>query len=124
MAKITAVSRVEIAALDLEQAAIAWRQNFDLTPLAAATRDEVRLTLGGVEIRLLPGSAPGAAGPASEPGMRALWLEADDVAALAQRLDAAGVARQPIRIEQGRRVLEIDPVAAGNVALFIFDQKG
>ncbi|HLJ43072.1 MAG TPA: hypothetical protein VKT12_02550, partial [Candidatus Binataceae bacterium] len=68
-------------------------------------------------------AAAAAAIAAAGEGLAALWLEAEDVGAVAAALKAAGIAHPPPKIDEGRRVLALDPKIANQVSLFIFDRK-
>ena len=70
----------------------------------------------------LPSPPPPTIAAAGE-GLAALWLEAEDVGAVAAALKEAGIAVPPPKIDKGRRVLALDPKIANQVPLFIFDRK-
>jgi len=114
------LDRLDIATSDLKDAAATYRRNFGFevreSPGGGAT-----IAIGDAEIRLTPlaNLAPG-----SPEGMAALWLEAEDVEQVAEALHKAGIQSTPIRKEDRRRILAIDPKLANQVPLFIFDRKG
>ncbi len=123
MALLKRLDTLEVATADLADAVRVYRQNFgfDLQPGSAA--DSVTLKVGGAEIRLVAGAAAVGATGSSGEGLSGLWLEAEDVGQVAAALKRAGIEPPPPRIDQGRRVLALDPRIANQVPLYIFDRK-
>ena len=119
------LDRLDIATADLDDAAATYRRNFGFdmrrSTGAGAAAMTMTISIGDAEIRLVP-LASLASG--SGEGMAALWLEAEDVEQVAEALRKAGIESAPIRKEDRRRILAIDPKAANQVPLFIFDRKG
>jgi catechol 2,3-dioxygenase-like lactoylglutathione lyase family enzyme len=116
--------RLEIITSDLRDAARVYRDNFGLAVQPAASPDEAAISLGDAEIRLRAGVPVAAMLAAAGEGLGAVWLEADDVDQVAAALRTAGVAFAPLRREDDRRVLAVEPAAAQMVPLYIFDRKG
>lgn len=119
------LDRLDIATSDLDDAAATYRRNFGFEVrrssgggVSAAT---MTISIGDAEIRLEPLAS---LAPGSGEGMAALWLEAEDVEQVAEAVRKAGIKSAPIRNEDRRRILAIDPKAANQVPLFIFDRRG
>jgi Glyoxalase/Bleomycin resistance protein/Dioxygenase superfamily len=123
MSMIKRLDRVDVATADLAGAAETWRNNFGFAVAKSADGESVSVKIGGAEIRLAAGPGVAAQIEKSGEGMIALWLEADDVDVIAAALRRAGIEPGAIRREGGRRVLVIDPKAAHQVPLFIFDRR-
>lgn len=123
VALLKRLDTLEVATADLADAVRVYRQNFgfDLQPGSAA--DSATLKVGGAEIRLVAGAAAAAAIALSGEGLSGLWLEAEDIGQVAAALKRAGIEPPPPRIDQGRRVLALDPRIANQVPLYIFDRK-
>jgi Glyoxalase/Bleomycin resistance protein/Dioxygenase superfamily len=121
--------RLDVATADLADAAAIYERNFGFVvrresgPAGSDGSDDALVTVGDTEIRLRSGAAAAGFIAANGEGLAAVWLEADDVDAVAAALDRAGLARRPVRREAGRRILEVDPKAANMVALLIFDRR-
>ncbi|MFI5353801.1 MAG: VOC family protein [Candidatus Binatales bacterium] len=120
------LDRLDIATSDLDDAAATYRRNFGFEVRQSSTGGGVSaatmtISIGDAEIRLEPLAS---LAPGSGEGMAALWLEAEDVEQIAGALRKAGIQLAPIRNEDRRRILAIDPKAANQVPLFIFDRKG
>jgi predicted enzyme related to lactoylglutathione lyase len=115
-------AQLDIATLDLADAAATYQKNFGFT-VTASEAGEATINLAGAQLRLRSG--PGVADLISSAGegLAALWLEAEDVDRIADELHQAGVAASPIRSDGGRRILQVDPKSANMVPLFIFDCK-
>jgi hypothetical protein len=117
--------RLDIATANLDDAAATYRRNFGFevrrSSGGGASATTMTISIGDAEIRLesLASLAPGSA-----EGMAALWLEAEDIEQVAEALRKAGIEPAPIRIEDRRRVLAINPKSANQVPLFIFDRRG
>ena len=117
------LDHLEVATTDLADAASVYERNFDLKVTRSADGAAASIRIGDSEIRLVSG------GPAAEiianscDGMFALWLEAADVESVAAALRKSGVDPGPIKKEQGRRILTVEPRHANQVPLFIFDRK-
>jgi predicted enzyme related to lactoylglutathione lyase len=115
--------RLEIATSDLEDAVSIYRKNFDFTVQRGANGEEATIELGDSQIRLRAGAAVAEILSQSGEGLAAIWLEADDVDQVVEKLKSANIAAGPIRIEDGRRILAVDPAGANMVPLFIFDRR-
>ena len=120
---IKRLDMLEVAATNLEEAGALYQRNFGFAVRHIEGSDEAFITIGDAQIRLRSGVGAEAALKATGEGLAALWLEADDVEAIAAALDGVGLAHRPIRREGGRRVLEVDAAAANMVPLFIFDHR-
>jgi predicted enzyme related to lactoylglutathione lyase len=123
VAIVKRLDRLDVATSDLTDAAQVYERNFGFSVRRAPGSDEAIVAVGGSEIWLRTGAAVAEMLAAAGEGLAALWLEADDVERVAEAFDRAGLAHQPIRNEDGRRVLAVDPKAANMVPLFIFDRK-
>jgi len=118
------LDRLDIATSDLEDAAATYRRNFGFEvrrSSAVGAAATMTISIGDAEIRLEPLAS---LAPGSGEGMAALWLEAEDVEQVAEAVRKAGIKSAPIRNEDRRRILAIDPKAANQVPLFIFDRRG
>ncbi len=115
--------RLDIATSDLDDAAAIYRRNFGFLVRREAASDEAFVTVGDAEIRLRSGAGAAPLIAANGEGLAAVWLEADDVDAVASALDRAGLAYRAIRREGDRRVIEVDLKAANMVPLFLFDRR-
>jgi len=124
MANPKRLDTLEIATSDLKDALETYRGNFGLTLRLPSENESAFLTIGDSEIRLRTGAAVARSLSSSGDGMAALHLEAEDVDEIAAALMKAGYAGSSVRVDNGRRVLTIDPKVANQVALFIFDRKG
>ncbi len=119
MASIKRLDRLDVTATDIKDAASVYQRNFDLAVKLASGADAATVAVGDAQINLLP------AGPQSEAeGLSGLWLEAQDVDAVCAGLKKGGYGFKPVRVENGRRIVEVEQQAANQVALFIFDRKG
>jgi predicted enzyme related to lactoylglutathione lyase len=123
MAMLKRLDHLDIATADLSDAASVYEKNFAFQVNRAPDGQSASIRIGDSEIRLASGGAAADAIAASGEGMFAVWLEAEDVQAVADALRKSGIEPSPIRIEQGRRVLALDPRLANQVPLFIFDRK-
>ena len=123
MALLKRFDTLEVATADLADAAKTYRENFGFELKPGSESEGATLRVGGAEIRLVAGAAAAAAIAAAGEGLAALWLEAEDLGAVAAALKAAGIAPPAPKIDEGRRVLAIDPKFANHVSLFIFDRK-
>ncbi|MGO9455247.1 MAG: VOC family protein [Candidatus Binataceae bacterium] len=124
MATLKRLDRLDVATADLADAASVYRKNFGFEVVSAADGKTASVRIGDSEIKLSAGEVVQELIAKSGEGMFGLWLEADDVDAVAAALKKAGIEPGAIRKEQGRRVLAIDPKHANQVPLFIFDRKG
>jgi predicted enzyme related to lactoylglutathione lyase len=122
--------RLDVATSDLADAAAIYERNFGFAVRresgsadASHASEEALVTIGDAEIRLCAGGAAAGFIEANGEGLAAIWLESDDVDAVAAALVRAGLAHRPVRREAGRRILEVDPRAANMVPLFIFDRR-
>lgn len=123
MALLKRFDTLEIATSDLAEAAKVYRQNFGLDLKPGSAADNATFRVGGAEIRLVGGAAASAAIAANGEGLAGLWLEAEDVEQVAAALKRAGLESSPPKVDQGRRVLALDPKIANQVPLYIFDRK-
>ena len=112
---------IDVATSDLADAASIYEKNFGFSVTKSADGKSASVKVGGATIHLAAGDA--AAIAAAGEGMVGLWLEAEDLDQVVADFRIAGLSVDPIRIEQGRRVLAIDPKLANQVPLFIFDRK-
>jgi predicted enzyme related to lactoylglutathione lyase len=116
--------RLDVATSDLADAASIYERNFGFAVRRASDgSDSAVVTVGDAEIRLRAGAIAADFIAANGEGLAAVWLEADDVDAVAAALDRAGLTHRPVRREADRRILEVDPKAANMVPLFIFDRR-
>ena len=115
--------RLDVATSDLADAVAIYERNFGFAVRQEVGSDDAIVRVGDAEIRLRAGAAAADFIAANGEGLAAVWLEADDVDAVAGALDRAGLARRPVRREADRRILEVDPEAANMVPLFIFDRR-
>ncbi|HLW71799.1 MAG TPA: VOC family protein [Candidatus Binataceae bacterium] len=115
--------RLDVATSDLAAASLAYEQNFGFSVLAGDGGESATIAIGDAQIRLQTGASVAELLASSGEGLAAIWLEADDVAIVADALRRAAVEFAPIRQEGDRRVLAINPAAANMVPLFIFDRK-
>jgi len=115
--------RLDVATSDLAGAAAIYERNFGFAVRRESGSDDALVAVGDAEIRLRSGAGAAEFIAANGEGLAAVWLEADDIDAVAAALDRAGLAHRPLRHEAGRRILEVDPKAANMVALFIFDRR-
>ena len=117
------LDRLEISTADLADAAATYQRNFGFSVRKSPDGSSATIAIGDAEIRLRSGPAVAQLIQASGEGMMALYLEADDLDAVAAALRKAGVEPGAIRIEDNLRVLAIDPEISSRVPLFIFDRK-
>jgi hypothetical protein len=115
--------RLDVATSDLADAAGIYARNFGFAVRREADSDDAIVTVGDAEIRLRSGTRAAEIIAANGEGLAAVWLEADNVDEVGAAFDRAGLARQPVRVEDGRRILEVDPRVANMVPLFIFDRR-
>jgi predicted enzyme related to lactoylglutathione lyase len=115
--------RLDVATTDSADAAATYQRNFGLTVRQAAGSSDATIAIGDSEIRLRSGAAVADLIATAGEGLAAIWLEADDVDKVVAALKTAGLGYTPPRIQDGRRILEIDPKAANMVPLFIFDRR-
>jgi hypothetical protein len=120
---IKRLDTLEVVATNLEEAGGLYQRNFGFAVKLIEGSDEALIAIGDAQIRLRSGALAEAALKSTGEGLAALWLEADDVEAIAAALDRAGLAHNPVRREADRRVLEVDAAAANMVPLFIFDHR-
>jgi predicted enzyme related to lactoylglutathione lyase len=123
MSILKRLDRVDVATTDLADAASIYQKNFGFAVSRDAAGNLATVKVGDAEIRLAAGESVAAQIASNGEGMYALWLEADDLDAVAAALRKAGIDPGSIRVETGRRVLAIDPKHANQVPLFIFDRK-
>jgi len=115
-------ARLDVATADLADAVSTYQKNFDFTARRMSNSDEATIELGDAQIRLRTGAGVADVISSSVEGLVAIWLEAEDIEKVADRLKQASVAISPIRVEGERRVVAIDPGFANMVQLFIFDR--
>ncbi len=123
MALLKRFDTLEVATADLADAVRTYQQNFGFELKPGSAADSATLKVGGAEIRLIAGAAAAATIAGNGEGLAALWLEAQDVGQVAAALKSAGIEPPALKIDQGRRVLALDPKIANQVPLFIFDRK-
>jgi hypothetical protein len=115
-------ARLDIATADIAEAVAAYQRNFDFTVQCTGDSDEATIELGNAQIRVKTGAAVADVISSSGEGLTAIWLEAEDVEKVAERLTGACIEVSPIRVESDRRVLTVHPRSANMVPLFIFDR--
>jgi catechol 2,3-dioxygenase-like lactoylglutathione lyase family enzyme len=113
------LDRLEIATSDLDDAAAIYRHNFGFEVVRSPDGASATIAIGDATIHLKSGPSVAQSGE----GMAALWLEAEDLDRVVASLKKAGVNPPPMRKENGRRILAIDPAMSSRVPLFIFDRK-
>jgi Glyoxalase/Bleomycin resistance protein/Dioxygenase superfamily len=113
--------RLEVVTSDVAGTAGVYRQNFGFTVRPSAPPGHASIVVGDTEIRLRAEMGPEKLTSPVE-GLAAIWLETEDVYQAADALNRAGIAADPVRIEDDRRVLAIKPEAANMVPVFIFDR--
>ncbi|HVA80918.1 MAG TPA: VOC family protein [Candidatus Binataceae bacterium] len=123
MSTIKRLDRLDIATTDLADAASIYQRNFGFAVSRGADPAVASVKIGDAEISLASGDSVAGQIAAGGEGMYALWLEADDLEAVAAAMLRAGLDPGAIRVESGRRVLAVDPKLANQVPLFIFDRK-
>jgi len=116
MATIKRLDRLDVSTTDLNDAISVYRRNFDLGVTIAGDGQSAAVGIGDAEISLV-------AAPGDAEGMSGVWLEAEDVEAVTVALAKGGYRFKPLRTIGSRRVLEVEPKAANQVPLFIFDRK-
>ncbi len=122
MATIKRLATLDVAVEELPAAIETFRQNFGLKLADRAVQENTAvLTVGDSEIRLVARKDEAEAGARA---MAGLWLEADDLDAVAGRLKDAGFELKELNVEKDRRVLAVDPVGIGSPWLFIFESRG
>jgi predicted enzyme related to lactoylglutathione lyase len=115
--------RLDVTTSDLADAAGIYARNFGFAVRREAGSDDAIVTVGDAEIRLRSGVGAAEMIGVNGEGLAAVWLEADNVDEVNAAFDRAGLARHPMRLEGGRRILEVDPKVANMVPLFIFDRR-
>ena len=123
MALMKRFDALEVATSDLGDAVRTYQSNFGFELKSASGGDTATLKVGGAEIRLIAGAAAAATIAASGEGLAGLWLETEDVQQVLAAFKNAGLEAPSPKIDQGRRVIAIDPKIANQVPLFIFDRK-
>jgi hypothetical protein len=116
--------RLDVATTDLAAARTAYEQNFGFSVRAGDDGEHAMIEIGDAQIRLQSGAPVAELIASLGEGLAAIWLEAEDVAKVAEALQQASVQFAPVRQEGDRRVLAIKPAAANMVPLYIFDRKG
>jgi glyoxalase/bleomycin resistance protein/dioxygenase superfamily protein len=114
--------RLDIAATDASGAGAVYEKNFGFK-VRRTGNDEAVIALGDSEIRLRSGAAVADVIASSGEGLAAIWLEAEDLDALAAAFTKAGVGFSPIRREADRRVLAVDPKSSNMAPVYIFDRR-
>ncbi|MGH8011176.1 MAG: VOC family protein [Candidatus Binataceae bacterium] len=115
--------RIDIVSSDLAEAGRIYHDNFGFTVSSGPNPNEVAIKIGGAEIRLRSNIASAEVSAANTEGLAALWLEADNVEAVAAKLSESGVPHSAIRHEESRRIIAVEAAAANQVPLFIFDRR-
>jgi hypothetical protein len=123
MALLKRFDRLEVATADLADAVKTYQQNFGFELKPGSGGDSATLKVGGAEIRLVAGAEAVATIASTGEGLASLWLEAEDVGEVAAALKSVGIEPPAPKIDQGRRVLALDPRIANQVPLFIFDRN-
>jgi hypothetical protein len=123
MALLKRFDALEVATSDLGDAVRTYQSNFGFELRPGCGGDTATLRVGGAEIRLVAGAATAATITASGEGLAGLWLETEDLQQVVAALKSAGFEAPSPKIDQGRRVIAIDPKIANHVPLFIFDRK-
>ena len=113
---------LDVATTDAGGAASVFQRNFGFK-LVRRAPDIAVLKIGDSEIALKSGASVESALAANGEGMAGLWLEADDVEVVAYTLDKAGFKYKPVGVENGRRIIAVDPESSSHVPLFLFDRK-
>jgi hypothetical protein len=116
--------RLDVATTDLGAASAVYEQNFGFSVRTGDDGEHATIAIGDAQIRLQSGAPIAELIASSGEGLAAIWLEADDVASVAEALRRAAVDFAPVRQEGARRVLAVNPSAANMVPLYIFDRKG
>jgi catechol 2,3-dioxygenase-like lactoylglutathione lyase family enzyme len=119
---IKRLSAVDLAVSDLRAAVDTLQRNFGLKLDRTNGDVEAVLSIGGAAIRLITSSQASTRPASGSEGMVGLWLEAQDVAAVTASLARAGFGELRLKVEPGRRVLEVAPAGPGEPWLFIFDR--
>ncbi len=113
--------RLDVATNDLADASSIYFHNFGFNLRAGA--DSAKIALGDAEIHLRSGGSIADLIAASDEGLAAIWLETEDIDLAAAALTRAEIPFKPIRLEDDRRVIAVDPGAANQVVLYIFDRR-
>jgi len=119
---IKRLDRLDIATSDLADAASIYQKNFDFTVLRCDNSEEATIELGDTQIRLRAGAPVADLISSSGEGLAAIWLETDDVYKVAETLQNASIVMGPIRVEENRRILAVNPASVNMVPLFIFER--
>ena len=115
--------RLDVATSDLADAAAIYERNFGFIIRRGADADEAAIAIGDAEIRLRTGAAAAETIAASGEGLAAIWLEAEDIDAVAAALLRGGISFTPAQRIGDRRVIAVDPKAANMTPLYIFDRR-
>jgi len=110
---IDQLAEVEISAADPAAAAAVYERNFGFA--RRTTPDGERIIVGDSELKIVPSTG--------REGLAALWLECEDLDRVAAALTDAGVAASPIRVIDGRRILELDPARTAGARIVIFARQ-
>ena len=117
------LDHLEVVTGDLSDAVSIYERNFGFKVIRSVDGNGASIRIGDSEVRLVSGEPAAEIIANSGEGMFALWLEAADVDSVAEALRKSGIDPGPIKKEQGRRILTVDPRYANQVPLFIFDRK-
>jgi predicted enzyme related to lactoylglutathione lyase len=112
---------IDIATSDLADAASTYEKNFDFR--VQRSGEDAIIEIGDSKIRLRSGAVVADVISATGEGLAAVWLEADDVQSVADKIKQANIAASPIQVEGERRILAVHPSSANMVPLFIFDRR-
>lgn len=112
---IKRLDTLEVAGPDPEASARAYAHNFDLA--AELAGGSIELRIGDTTIAFV---SSGAQEGSDEMG--GLWLEADNLEAVAASLDRAGIGYRRLSDVGERRIVEIEGAASNFVRLRIFDR--
>jgi hypothetical protein len=113
---------LDITTADLADAISTYQNNFDVK--IQRTGEEATIEIGLAQIRLRSGEDVADVISTSGEGLAAVWLEAEDVDRVVEKMKQAHIAVSPIRLEGNRRILAVDPGSTNTVPLFIFDRRG
>ena len=106
MASLKRLDHLDVATSDLSDAASVYEKNFGFKVTRSADGNSASIKIGDSEIRLASGDSVADTIAKAGEGMFGLWLEADDVEAVASALTKSGISAGPVQKDQNRRVLK------------------
>ena len=115
--------RLDVASSNPAETSATYKRNFGFKVKSGEGSEEATIAIGDAEIRICGGPAVADVIASTGEGLAAIWLEAAHLDEVARSLTRAGLSFSSARIENGRRVLAVDPAAANMVRLFIFDRR-